>query len=238
MRVSTVDASVLTVDVLATLEEVDSKLFEIEPLVELSVSPSILATTISSSGSIFWVKGGSVLVFEGVEMVEAVSGDLELSLNAVCDVGLVTKGELESELMDVVVVVAVVESDSLSVFGIREDSSWPGVDLSSTLSVLASVAASVVPFGKDVAGTLVSVTSGCVPDVDSVFVAAPLSSRVVIPGAEEDTETVTGFVLVVVSSFGEVSVVISLVVFDVICVRSSVLPLDIESVSSVKILVV
>ena len=238
MRVSTVDASVLTVDVLATLEEVDSKLFEIEPLVELSVSPSILATTISSSGSVFWVKGGSVLVFEGVEMVEAVSGDLELSLNAVCDVGLVTKGELESELMDVVVVVAVVESDSLSVFGIREDSSWPGVDLSSTLSVLASVAASVVPFGKDVAGTLVSVTSGCVPDVDSVFVAAPLSSRVVIPGAEEDTETVTGFVLVVVSSFGEVSVVISLVVFDVICVRSSVLPLDIESVSSVKILVV
>ena len=238
MRVSTVDASVLTVDVLATLEEVDSKLFEIEPLVELSVSPSILATTISSSGSIFWVKGGSVLVFEGVEMVEAVSGDLELSLNAVCDVGLVTKGELESELMDVVVVVAVVESDSLSVFGIREDSSWPGVDLSSTLSVLASVATSVVPFGKDVAGTLVSVTSGCVPDVDSVFVAAPLSSRVVIPGAEEDTETVTGFVLVVVSSFGEVSVVISLVVFDVICVRSSVLPLDIESVSSVKILVV
>ena len=225
-------------DVLATLEEVDSKLFEIEPLVELSVSPSILATTISSSGSIFWVKGGSVLVFEGVEMVEAVSGDLELSLNAVCDVGLVTKGELESELMDVVVVVAVVESDSLSVFGIREDSSWPGVDLSSTLSVLASVAASVVPFGKDVAGTLVSVTSGCVPVVDSVFEAALLSSKVVIPGAEEDTETVTGFVLVVVSSFGEVSVVISLVVFDVICVRSSVLPLDIESVSSVKILVV
>lgn len=106
----------LTVDVLATLEEVDSKLFEIEPLVELSVSPSILATTISSSGSIFWVKGGSVLVFEGVEMIEAVSGDLELSLNAVCDVGLVTRGELESELMDVVV--AVVESDSLSVFGI------------------------------------------------------------------------------------------------------------------------
>lgn len=106
----------LTLDVLATLEEVDFKLFEIEPLVELSVSPSILATTISSSGSIFWVKGGSVLVFEGVEMVEAVSGDLELSLNAVCDVGLVTKGELESELMDVVV--AVVESDSLSVFGI------------------------------------------------------------------------------------------------------------------------
>ena len=104
--------------------------------------------------------------------------------------------------------------------------------------MLASVAVSVVPFGKDVAGTLVSVTSGCVPDVDSVFVAAPLSSRVVIPGAEEDTETVTGFVLVVVSSFGEVSVVISLVVFDVLCVRSSVLPLDIESVSSVKILVV
>ena len=103
-------------DVLATLEEVDSKLFEMEPLVELSVSSSILATTISSSGSIFWVKGGSVLVFEGVEMVEAVSGDLELSLNAVCDVGLVTKGELESELIDVVV--AVVESDSLSVFGI------------------------------------------------------------------------------------------------------------------------
>ena len=103
-------------DVLATLEEVDSKLFEIEPLVELSVSPSILATTISSSGSIFWVKGGSVLVFEGVEMIEAVSGDLVLILNAVCVVGLVTKGELESELMDVVV--AVVESDSLSVFGI------------------------------------------------------------------------------------------------------------------------
>ena len=225
-------------DVLATLEEVDSKLFEIEPLVELSVSPSILATTISSSGSIFWVKGGSVLVFEGVEMVEAVSGDLELSLNAVCDVGLVTKGELESELMDVVVVVAVVESDSLSVFGIREDSSWPGVDLSSTLSVLASVATSVVPFGKDVAGTLVSVTSGCVPVVDSVFEAALLSSKVVIPGAEEDTETVTGFVLVVVSSFGEVSVVTSSVVFDVLCVRSSVLPLDIESASSVKILVV
>lgn len=103
-------------DVLATLEEVDSKLFKKGPLVELSVSPSILATTISSSGSIFWVKGGSVLVFEGVEMVEAVSGDLELSPNAVCDVGLVSKGELESELMDVVV--AVVESDSLSVFGI------------------------------------------------------------------------------------------------------------------------
>lgn len=223
-------------DVLATLEEVDSKVFEIEPLVELSVSPSILATTISSSGSIFWVKGGSVLVFEGVEMVEAVSGDLELSLNAVCDVGLVTKGELESELMDVVV--AVVESDSLSVFGICEDFSWPGVDLSSTLSVLASVAASVVPFGKDVAGTLVPVTSGCVPVVDSVFEAAPLSSKVVIPGAEEDTETVTGFVLVVVSSFGEVSVVTSSVVFDVLCVRSSVLPLDIESASSVKILVV
>ena len=110
--------------------------------------------------------------------------------------------------------------------------------MSSTLSVLASVAVSVVPFGKDVAGTLVSVTSGCVPDVDSVFVAAPLSSRVVIPGAEEDTETVTGFVLVVVSSFGEVSIVTSSVVFDVLCVRSSVLPLDIESASSVKILVV
>ena len=102
--------------------------------------------------------------------------------------------------------------------------------------MLASVAASVVPFGKDVAGTLVFVMSGCVPVVDSVFEAAPLSSKVVIPGAEEDTETVTGFVLVVVSSFAEVSVVISLVVFDVLCVRSSVLPLDI--VSSVKILVV
>ena len=109
------------------------------------------------------------------------------------------------------------------------------VDLSLTLSILASVAAPLVPFGKDVAGTVVFVTRSCVPVVDSTFVSAPLSSGVVIRESDEDTDTVAGSVLVVVSSSCTVSVVTSSVVekvvFDVLCVRSSVLLFDVVSVS-------